>query len=384
MRSPNVSSGWSSYGGQSLAAYHPLQDASRSSSGSGVAVDLGFALASLGTETDGSIVNPSHRSGIVGIKPTVGLTSRDLVIPISERQDTVGPMAGNVRDAAVMLQIIAGKDGNDNYTSAIPDLPDFVAACDIHALNGARIGVPWNVIELMRKPTLEPEIESFRSALEVLSCAGALIIDADFTMAEEAMADKGQGVVLNADFMTNIASYLSKLSSNPHHIYSLEDIRAFTHRTPEERWPEYDTSTWDEALDVQGWDNTDPRLWPVYQRNLLLAGEGGLLGAIERHELDAVVLPTSMASGWASTSGAPIVTVPMGFHPADAEVTYHRRGNLVDTGPMVPFGLSFLGRKWSEEALIGLAYGYEQSTSVRGQGRPWVRPSAELGDFAGF
>lgn len=384
MRSTNISSGWSAYGGQTLAAYHPLQDPSRSSSGSGVAIDLGFAAVSLGTETDGSIVNPSHKSNIVGIKPTVGLTSRDLVIPISERQDTVGPMAGSVRDAAMVLQVIAGVDGNDNYTSSIPYIPDYVAACDTYAIHGARIGVPWNVIALMKTSALAPEIEAFESALELLANAGAVITNADFTMAEEAMADQGQDVVLNADFLVNLQSYLSQLTSNPHNIHNLADVRAFTHRTPEERWPDYGTQIWDEALDAQGWDNTDLRFWPVYQRNLLLAGEGGLLGAIERHALDAVVLPTSMASHWASTSGAPIVTVPMGFHPVDAEVTYHVRGNLVNTGPMVPFGLSFLGRKWSEEALIGLAYAYEQRTFARGEGRPWIRPSAELGDFAGF
>lgn len=384
MRSGNISSGWSSYGGQSLAAYHPLQDPSRSSSGSGIAADLGFAFATLGTETDGSIVNPSHRNNIVGIKPTVGLTSRDLVIPISERQDTVGPMAGNVRDAALVLQVIAGEDRNDNYTSAIPDIPDYVAACDTYAIHGARIGVPRNVIELMKTSAAAPEIEAFEAAIELLTNAGAVIVDADFTMAEEAMADPGHGMVLNADFISNVASYLSKLSSNPHQIYTLEDIRAFTHRTPEERWPDYGTEIWDDALDVQGWNNTDPRFWPTYQRNLFLAREGGVLGAIERHELDAVILPTSMASTWAATSGAPIVTVPMGFHPADAEITYHRRGDLVNTGPMVPFGLSFLGKHWTEEALIGLAYGFEQRTTIRGEGRPFVRPSAELGDFAGF
>lgn len=384
MRSFNISSGWSAYGGQAVAAYHPRQDASRSSSGSGVAVDLGFALASLGTETDGSIINPSHRSSIVGIKPTVGLTSRDLVIPISERQDTVGPMARTVRDAATILQVIAGEDANDNYTSAVPDIPDYVAACDYNALHGARIGVPWNVLDLMKTDALIPEIEAYYTSLKLLKDAGAVLVDAPFTMAEESMADNGQEIVLKADFMVNLATYLSQLSSNPHEVYTLADIRSFTHRVKEERWPEYDTRQWDDALDVQGWNNTDPRFWPTYQRNLLLAGPGGLLGALDRHALAAVALPTSMASHWAATSGAPVVTVPMGFHPVDAPVTYHVRGDLVDTGPMVPFGLSFLGRHWGEEDLIGLAYGYEQRTGVRGRVRPWVRPNIEVGDFAGF
>jgi amidase len=119
-RSSNSSNGWSAYGGQTYGAYYPGQDPSGSSSGSGVSSSLGLAFASLGTETDGSILSPSQMNNIVGIKPTVGLTSRSLVIPISEHQDTVGPMARTVKDAAYILQAIAGPDQYDNYTSAIP------------------------------------------------------------------------------------------------------------------------------------------------------------------------------------------------------------------------------------------------------------------------
>ena len=119
-RSDNSSSGWSAIGGQVIGAYFPDQDPSGSSSGSGVSSSIGLAFAALGSETDGSIISPSDANNLVGIKPTVGLTSRDLVIPISEHQDTVGPMARTVKDAAYVLQAIAGLSPYDNYTSAIP------------------------------------------------------------------------------------------------------------------------------------------------------------------------------------------------------------------------------------------------------------------------
>lgn len=170
-RSTNSSNGWSAHGGQTYAAYYPDQDPSGSSSGSGVASALGLALASLGTETDGSIVSPSDANNLVGIKPTVGLTSRFLVIPISQHQDTVGPMARTVKDAAYLLAAIAGKDTNDNYTSAIPydPLPDYVAACNFSALAGKRLGVPRNVIEFFSDNTTGPIVSAFDEALTLIA-----------------------------------------------------------------------------------------------------------------------------------------------------------------------------------------------------------------------
>jgi amidase len=151
-RSDNSSNGWSAIGGQVIAAYFPDQDPSGSSSGSGVSSSLALAHFCLGSETDGSIISPSDASNLVGIKPSVGLTSRSLVIPISEHQDTVGPMARTVKDAAYLLNAIAGFDETDNYTSAIPYpdyvLPDYVAACNFSALSGVRLGVPRNVFDV--------------------------------------------------------------------------------------------------------------------------------------------------------------------------------------------------------------------------------------------
>ncbi|EJT77379.1 glutamyl-tRNA(Gln) amidotransferase subunit A [Gaeumannomyces tritici R3-111a-1] len=391
-RSMNSTNGWSAHGGQVMGAYHERQDPSGSSSGSAVASALGLAWAALGTETDGSILSPSSVGSLVGIKPTVGLTSRDLVIPISEHQDTVGPMARTVRDAARLLQAIAGVDANDNYTSAIPGgaVPDYAAACDVdrHALGGARIGFPLNVLELYGATNgSDPELAAFEAALALMEAAGATIVrgEANFTAAAEQSRSDSEMTVLNADFTVNLASYLSKLSSNPSGVKSLQDVRRFTQQTaPElEAYPDRDTAIWDVVLDRPGFNNTDPRAWAAYQKNLYFGGEGGLVGAISRNRLDAVVLPTLYASSWAAINGAPVVTVPLGYYPPDWHEEESQRG-LIFHGPNIPFGISFLGAHWTEEKLIGLAYDFEQRTQVRDNVAPFAIPSTEIGDVAGY
>jgi amidase len=370
--------GWSSNGGQTLAAYHTNQDPSGSSSGSGVATDLGLAWAALGTETDGSIICPAQRSGIVGLKPTLGLTSRALVIPISEHQDTVGPMTRTVKDAAYLLQAIAGEDPDDKYTADIPGIPDYVAACK-DTLAGARIGVPWKAIEesLKKDPHLAAEVEAFRGTLSVLEAAGVVIIEADYTstVAEIRQFEK---LVMRADFPVNVASYLSQLTSNPSNIRSLADVREQTQKHPLESYPLRDTGSWDAILFEQKWDNTDPKFKEAYERLQELGGPGGLNGVLDQHNLIAMVMPSRVAPMWAAVIGAPAITVPMGHH-LETEPVFGKDG-LVETGPGVPIGISFLGRKWSEEALLGLAFGFEERTKVRDRQvkRAVELPTAEI------
>lgn len=181
-----------------------VEDPSGSSAGSGVSSSLGLAWASLGTETSGSILSPSQQNNLVGIKPTVGLTSRFLVIPISEHQDTIGPMARTVKDAAYLLQAIAGRDSRDNYTSAIPhpkNMPDYVAACQFDGLKGARVGIPSNVINLYINTTqYAPVLSAFNSMVNVIKKAGGVVVDAPFTGLAEYRASGNSSIVLGADF----------------------------------------------------------------------------------------------------------------------------------------------------------------------------------------
>ena len=383
-RSDNSSNGWSAYGGQTYAAYYPGQDPSGSSSGSGVSSSIGLAWATLGTETSGSILSPSEVNNLVGIKPSVGLTSRYLVIPISEHQDTIGPMARTVKDAAYLLQAIAGPDPRDNYTSAIPwansTAPDYVAACDYNALAGKRIGVARNVVELWANYTDPPVISAFWEAVSQIEAAGATIVDANFTAFEQWQNDGNETLVLNADFLVNLATYLQELTYNPYGIENLAEERNFTHNFKAEDWPQRDTAVWDGALQ-QGWNNTSPRFWPAYQANLFYGGEGGILGALERTNTSAVLLPTALSPSIPALVGSPVVTVPMGFYPANTTVTLNSIGTLVSTGPNVPFGLSFMGAKFSEADLIGFAYAYEQRTMHRNDVQPYITPNIEISNI---
>ncbi|KAF2680816.1 amidase signature enzyme [Lentithecium fluviatile CBS 122367] len=383
-RSTNSSNGWSAHGGQVYGAYYPGEDPSGSSSGSGVSSSLGLAAASLGTETDGSILSPSQMNNLVGIKPTVGLTSRALVIPISEHQDTVGPMARTVKDAAYLLQAIAGPDAHDNYTSAIPSngtLPNYVAACKLDALKGKRIGVPRNTLAWSTRTA--PIQAAFESALTVLKEAGAIIVDnTNYTAYDEYIQSNAETVVLEVDFVANLKSYLDQLTYNPTGVQSLADVTNFTQSFPPEDYPDRNVDTWIEALSYN-FSNTSPELWANYQQNQYLGGAGGLLGALERYSLDAVVIPTRVAPGISAIIGAPVVTVPLGATPANTTVLPNSRGDLNATGPNQPFGLSFAGKHWSEESLVGFAYAFEQRTKVRQIVKPYIMPTTELVDVFG-
>ncbi|TLD12857.1 uncharacterized protein PgNI_02847 [Pyricularia grisea] len=382
-RGSYLASGWSSHGGQCLGAYVPEQEPSGSSSGSAVAAALGLAAGTLGTETDGSIISPSAYNSIVGIKTTVGLTSRDLVIPISEHQDTVGPMTRTVKDAAILLQAIAGVDFNDNYTSAIPGpVPNYVAACDKGKLKGARIGLPTNLLEYISGQGYGAELEAFYAALKVIRHAGAEIVDeANFTRMNDLINSNNEAIVMDTDFISNIATYLSQLSTNPNDITNLYQIRGHTQSSAVEEWPRRDTSIWDNALD-RGFNNTDIRAWEAYQWNLEVGTEGGVIGALDRHNLDAIVLPTSWAYRWCAIIGCPVITVPLGFYPEDQKVLYNP-GGLVEYGPGIPFGFAFLGRHFTEEKLIGMAYAFEQLTNIRDKRPPFIVPKHDIHDFAG-
>ncbi|KAI9807960.1 MAG: hypothetical protein M1825_005267 [Sarcosagium campestre] len=376
-RSKGSTNGWSAFGGQVYGAYHEQQDPSGSSSGSAVASAVGLALATIGTETDGSIISPSEVNNIVGIKPTVGLTSRSLVIPISQHQDTVGPMARTVKDAAYILSAIAGKDPEDNYTSAIPftKTPDYVSACDASALQGARIGIPRNGIY-----SSGSVLDAFEAARETMSSAGAEIVDnADFPEYDSFRSHRWTArQILSADFASDLCDgYLSKLVSNPHGIHNLSDLELFTKEDSREAFPARDVLLWDDALS-SSLNNTSPEFWSIYQRNLYLGGKGGILGALEKYKLDALIMPTEYASSLAAIAGYPVVTVPLGFYPANMTV---QRGSddLVSVGPNIPFGLSFLGGPWSEETLISYAFAFEQLTKTRDMVQPRVVPKREIG-----
>lgn len=381
-RSDNTSNGWSAYGGQTEGAYFPGQDPSGSSSGSGVASSLGLALGCLGSETDGSILSPSDVNNLVGIKPTVGLTSRYLVIPISEHQDTVGPMTRTVKDAAHILHALAGRDPNDNYTSAIPfdSTPNYSEACRLDALRGKRIGVPRNYIDLTGQEEYAAVLPVFDAALDTLRAAGATVVDNITLPGYDVLAQANfPNVVLEADFVTGLARYLAELRLNPNNLTSLADLQAFTRAFPSEDYPERDTDVWADALAL-GYGNDDPAFWSNYTAGLYYAGPLGVTGALANFSLDALAVPTAFAPFLPALLGAPVVTVPLGRFPNGTAVQANGFGNLNATAPNLPFGFSFLGDRFDEYNLIGMAYAFEQRTLVRNTIKPYIEPTTELVD----
>ncbi|KAK4658996.1 hypothetical protein QC762_106410 [Podospora pseudocomata] len=385
-RSFNSSNGWSSTGGQTEGAYFPKQDPVGSSSGSGVAISIGLAAASLGTETHGSIIAPAQMNNLVGIKPTVGLTSRHLVVPISERQDTIGPMARTVKDAAYLLAAIAGKDSKDNYTSSIPfeTLPDYVSACQLGSLSGKRIGIPRNLIPSPLPQSFQYIVSSFNTALGVLREANATIID-DLYLPGQVLMNLGpyQMHVVNAEFISALPRYFASLTSNPANLTDLQSLINWTKSHGHlEHYPDRDVARWEGVLTNTGHGNDSPYFWGNYSAQIYAAGPQGILGALKNHSLDALVIPTWWSATMPAMLGTPVVTVPMGKLPNDGSVVEEKdqRGDLVRWAGNLPFGISFVGEGFSEEKLIGLAYDFEQKTKVRETVKPYVKPKTELRD----
>jgi amidase len=367
-RSNPSSGGWSGRGGQCRNPYALDRSPSGSSSGSGTAVAANLCALAVGTETDGSIVSPSAACGLVGLKPTVGLVSRSGVIPISPSQDTAGPMARTVRDAAILLGVVAGRDATDAGTqrAGAPGTFDFTRTLDVGGLRGARIGVPRPVFFGYSPPT----DALAEKALAVLRDAGATLVD-PAPIPNAARLGEPELEVLLFEFKTALDAYLRGLGGNGPR--SLAELIDFNKRNSRVELVYFGQDIFTRAQ-AKG-----PLTEPAYKKALALcqrlARKEGIDAVMDRHRLDALVAPTQTAA-WlidlvngdsvagssttpAAVAGYPSITVPMG------EV----HG--------LPVGLSFFGRAWSEPTLLKLAYAYEQATHHRQP--PQLLASAPLG-----
>ncbi|KAG2339111.1 amidase signature enzyme [Suillus weaverae] len=383
----NIASGWSGRGGQCTNAYYPNADPCGSSAGSGVAASIGLAAVTLGTETDGSITCPANQNNVVGIKTTVGLTSRAGVIPISEHQDTVGPLTRSVTDAAIVLSIIAGPDPNDNFTMAQPmPVPDYTMALSNTSLVGKRIGVPRAVFLNDSMTGNDPYVNQvFEQALETLKILGATIVDpADLPSAYEIYESNNETVVLDVDFKVQLNAWFDSLVANPSGVASLEDLIMFDSNNPTLEEPAGYT---DQSILIESQATTgfNASYYQSLAFDMELGATRGIDAALKMYALDALVLP---APGYttvpAAIAGYPIVTVPLGFYPEN--VTISSAGpETVYPAPGVPIGLSFFGTAWSEYSLVSFAYAYEQKTQTRLQRKAYAAaiPTTQLADVIG-
>lgn len=383
VRGSNSTTGWSAYGGQTEGAYFEGMDPDGSSSGSAVAASIGLSWATLGTDTDGSLVNPAHKNNIVGIRPTVGLTSRHLVVPVSEQLDTVGPMARTVKDAAYLLQAISGADRNDKFTGASPygyNTPDYVAACRDTGLRGKRIGVPKGMQRMWFDKSTIPSYTALNDILQVLRDAGAEIVqDIELPGVHKLMKeDKTFQQLMQDDFVASLPKYLAQLKTNPNKITSASDLLEFTQRTEKEEYPHHNTQSWSDSIEHGDKQSTE---WQdAFDSQRYLSGRLGLTGALANHSLDALVMPTFLAAKIAYPNGCPVISVPLGKAPAWTPTIKNDLRTLNLTSPNQPIGLAFAGAHWSEEALIGMAYAFEQRTLRRQQVTPYLMPTTEIKD----
>jgi len=362
-RSSRSVSGWSARGGQCRNPYALDRNPCGSSSGSGVAVSANLAPVAVGTETDGSIVCPSTNCGIVGIKPTVGLVSRAGIIPISHTQDTAGPMARTVADAAALLTALAGVDPRDPATAAgkgraadpgSSGRTSYTKALDVAGLRGARIGVARNLAGF------HPDTDRlFDEAVAEMRRRGAEIVDpADVPNVKE-LGDAELEVMLY-EFKAGLEAYLASLGPKAP-VKTLAEAIAFNERNREREMPFFGQELFLKAQEK------GPLTTPTYREALgkcgRLSRQEGLDAVLDSHRLDAIVAPTG-APAWvidpvsgdhyvggnstpAAVSGYPSVTVPMGLVFG------------------LPVGISFIGRAWSESVLVRLAFAFEQATQHR-------------------
>ena len=360
-RSAPSSSGWSGVGGQTNMAYVLDRNACGSSSGTGVAISADLATVGVGTETDGSIVCPSGANGLAGIKPTLGLVSRSGIVPITADQDTSGPMARNVTDAAVLLGAMTGVDPADAATAAQTGhaFTDYTQFLDANALQGARIGV-WRVGTY--DPTISPEIDAMMNAtVATLQAKGATIVDPARIPIEPAYGP--EFTALLCEFKSDLPSYFAA-NTAAGYPRTLQDVIDFNNAHPELEGP-WNSAIFELAQATGGRADPDCTAARTFATSTAQAAIDDLMAA---NDLDAIIAPTngpawvtdpvngdlggdfSLFVGSSSPSaiaGYGSVTIPAAF-----------------VGPL-PLGVSFIGGRWDEPTLIGFAYALEQAIHVR-------------------
>jgi amidase len=356
-RSTRSSSGWSARGGQCRNPYVLDRSPCGSSSGSGVAVSANLVTVAIGTETDGSIVCPASTNGIVGIKPTVGLVSRSGIVPISATQDTAGPMARTVRDAVVVLGLIAGVDTRDPATEAAETLglDDYTPFLDEAGLIGARIGVQRSAFGF--HPLVDRLMED---AIVLIRDRGATIVD-PIALRPSPTMRRAEVEVMAYEFKVGLNAYLAALPNGE--IRSLADLIAFNEAHAVEEMPYFGQERLIEAQ--RRGSLSEDRYQEAHAVARRLSREEGIDRAMDTDDLDAVIAPTGGpawvidhvngdhfsggSSSLAAVAGYPNITVPAG----DVQG--------------LPVGLSFFGRAWSEPTLIRIAYAFEQASRHRQQ-----------------
>jgi len=355
IRSSHSSSGWSGRGGQTKNPYALDRNPCGSSSGSGAATSANLCALAVGTETDGSVVCPASANGLAGIKPTLGLISRAGIVPIAHSQDTAGPMARTLRDAAILLSALAGVDARDSATAASQGkaVTDYTRFLDPKGLRGARIGVARKYFGFN-----DAVDRLFNDLIDEIKRQGAEIVDpAD--LPSHGKFNDSEFTVLLYELKADLNAYLTARPGAP---ASLKEIIDFNNRNREKEMPYFGQDIFLKA-EAKG-PLTDKEYTDALEANHRLSRTEGIDAVMDQFHLDAILAPTAGpawftdwvngdssggggSSNAAAVAGYPNITVPAGFIFG------------------LPVGASFFGRAWSEPTLLRIAYGFEQATKVR-------------------
>ena len=355
-RSTHSMSGWSGRGGQTRNPYALDRNPSGSSSGSAVAVSANLCAVAVGTETDGSILSPSSYNGIVGLKPTLGLISRAGIVPIAHSQDTAGPMARTVTDAAILLGCLAGPDPRDPVTSesAGKSYPDYVPFLDPKGLQGVRLGIARQFFG-----THAQADQAMDRALDEMKRLGATLVDPVEFPTHGKFGDSEFEVLLY-EFKTDLNAYLSGLGPNVP-TRTLKEIIAFNERNKSTEMPWFGQEIMLQA-EAKG-PLTDKAYLDALAKNRRLTRAEGIDAILAQHRLDAIVAPTcgpahltdpiygdrdtGGSTSLAAVAGYPSITVPAGLVQG------------------LPVGLSFFAGGYSEPKLLRLAFAFERASRIR-------------------
>jgi amidase len=379
----DMPSGYSSLGGQVKNPYAlqldnrglPIVSPGGSSSGSAVAVAAGLAAAAIGSETSGSLLSPACQNGLVTVKPTVGLVSRAGIIPIAHSQDTAGPLTRTVRDAAILLNVLAAADPLDPMTADMQRPADYTSGLAADGLRGARIGVPSDpsdpANDVFCGPLAPPAAAVMAAAIASIAAQGATIVQANLPTAgwiggpgtEMAMLNRNpespnfhervrRPLVFVYELKHDLDLYLCNWASETE-MRSLDDVIAFNAAHPG-RVLRFGQDIFLAAAATRG-DLSEPEYLSARQMDLRASRTLGLDAYMDRHRLDAVLFPGAAGASIAAKAGYPSVQVPAGL--------VNGIGGR-DT-PDYPFGITFTGRAWSELTLLRLAYAFEQATQSR-------------------
>jgi len=409
-------SGWSGRGGQTHNPYGIDRNPCGSSSGSGAAASANFAAVSFGSETDGSIVCPANANGVVGIKPTVGLTSRAGVVPISHTQDTVGPHGRTVADAAAALSVAQSRtfDGRDPATGGVPlgwqgtgktrptNIPtDYTQFVNPNGLQGATLGITRQGLNGFDPfvPTPAPVTAAVEAAFQALTDAGATLVDLD-ALGYNFSGGPGEFLVLCFDFRNDVRAYFATRVGVPVAGGTLQTAIDFNNAHADVEMPFFNQDIFDFCNSLApGPDDPQPAFGGMTYNQALKADHdfttNNVDAAISAQHLDAIVSATDNpawatdllfgdhfifgTSSIAAAGGYPIVQVPAGFPKLCASPT--QPTNCTQFG--VPLGISFFGTAFSEPTLIKLASGFEAVTQVRAHNLPTFAATAPFTNVQG-